>query len=75
MSLGKFWVVLGSDNGSPTVRHPSKKSATSEAERLARNNPGCKFTVLESLATVVKSDLRWEPNDLDGSEPDSEVPF
>lgn len=73
MSKGKFWMVLGS--GEPRFRHPSKASARTEAERLARANPGCEFVVLEALATVVKSDLHWELNDMDGSEEPDDIPF
>lgn len=73
MSKGKFWMVLGS--GEPIMRHPSKQSAASEAERLARLNPGREFVVLESLATVVRSELRWEMNDLDTSENQEGIPF
>lgn len=75
MSKGKFWMVLGL--ATPYYRHPSKQSAAHEAERLARNNPGQEFVVLESLATVVKSDLHWELNDMDGSccDSESDVPF
>lgn len=61
--------------GTPTYRHPSKQSARTEAERLARMNPGQEFTVLESLATVVKQELAWELNDMDGSEPSDDIPF
>ena len=76
MSRGKFWMVIGAGRpGGPTFRHPTKQSAKNEAERLARSNPGDEFTVLESLATVVRSEVQWEMNDLDGSEPDDEVPF
>lgn len=73
MGRGKFWMVVGV--GSPTVRHPSRQSAKNEAERLAKACPGDEFTVLESVATVVKSDLRWELNDVDGSVDTQDVPF
>jgi len=73
MSKGKFWMVLGC--GTPTMRHPSKQSAKHEAERLARISPGDEFVVLESLATVVKSDIVWELNDNDGSVPAHDIPF
>ena len=73
MSRGKFWMVLGS--GEPTMRHPSKKSAQNEAERLAKLAPGREFVVLESLATVVKSDLQWEQNNIDNSETYADIPF
>lgn len=66
-------MVLGS--GEPTLRHPSKQSAQSEAERLARKMPGYEFVVLESLATVVKPDVQWELNDMDGSQSPDDIPF
>lgn len=67
----KFWMVLGL--GTPTFRHESRVSAKAEAERLARMNPGQSFVVLESMATVVKSDLAWSVHG-DCDDP-SEVPF
>jgi hypothetical protein len=74
MSRSKFWMVLGA--GTPTVRHPSKQSAREEAERLARQHPNVEFVVLESLATVVRSDVSWDLNDIDGSDSHySDVPF
>lgn len=63
-----FWMVLGA--GTPTYRHPTIESAKTEAERLARLEPGMPFTVLEAVATVVKDDIHW-----DDHHPDSEVPF
>jgi hypothetical protein len=56
-----FWMVLGS--GQPTHRHQSEQSARTEAERLARTNPGCEFYVLQAVAVCVKSDVTW--NDLE----------
>lgn len=73
MNRGRFWMVLGS--GTPTVRHPSKQSAKNEAERLARQNPGEEFVVLESLATVCVAEMQWQLNDVDGSVTSSDVPF
>lgn len=52
-----FWMVLGS--GAPTFRHPSEVAAKAEAERLARMSPGNEFVVLESIASVKKSELQW----------------
>lgn len=58
MDRTKFWMVLG--NGVPTHRHQSRQSAETEAARLARANPGVAFTVLESLSTVMKTDVSWD---------------
>lgn len=58
MSKPMFWMVVGS--GVPCYRHATKEAAKAEAERLARCNIGQEFTVLEAIATVVKSDLHWE---------------
>lgn len=47
--MEKFWMVLGENGKSPVVRHGSLSEAKKEAERLAINNIGQKFIVLESL--------------------------
>jgi hypothetical protein len=60
----QFWMVLGA--GTPNCQHLTLDSAKKEAERLARLNPGQAFTVLQSIATVVKSDVKWEVHDDDG---------
>lgn len=46
--INKFWMITG-DGNQPRVRHTNKKLATDEAERLARDNPGVKFYVLEAV--------------------------
>jgi hypothetical protein len=38
-------------------------------------NPGSEFVVLEAIATVIKHDVQWELNDVDGSVESSSVPF
>lgn len=73
MSRVKFWMIVGS--GTPTYRHPTKHLAWLEAERLAKASPGTEFVVLESVATVVKSDMHWELNDEDNNDDEPEVPF
>lgn len=69
----KFWMVLG--KGEPTFRHRTKKSAQDEAERLARAYPRDEFVVLESLATVVRSDVQWELNAECDPLHENDVPF
>lgn len=70
---GKFWMVLGSQQ--PNYRHTSKQSAQTEAERLAKSHPSQAFFVLEALASVRVTDLRWETLDPNFSPSDNDVPF
>jgi len=63
-----FWMVLG--KGLPVFRHPDETGARREAERLAREYPGEEFVVLQSVATVRKSDISWEDHD-----PEFQIPF
>lgn len=55
--MRKFWMVVG--RGVPCVKHDSEQSARAEASRLAKNNPGEPFTVLESIATACKVEVQW----------------
>ena len=64
----KFWMVLGA--GTPCFQHPTEEAARTEAERLARSCPGNRFTVLEAIFRVEKSDVMWQ----EASE-DDEIPF
>lgn len=66
----KFWMVLG--GGMPVYRHQEKESARKEAERLAMENPGHEFTVLEALATVKSERITWTVNGPDDS---NTIPF
>ncbi len=43
-----FWMVWSPQGRPPTHRHQFHGLAVSEAERLARNNPGQQFFVLEA---------------------------
>lgn len=66
--LPTYWMVLG--RGAPTHRHNSLAEAKTEAERLARLNPRCEFTVLQSVATCKVSDIDWQRHE--GSD---DIPF
>ena len=69
MSNQKFWMVHG--DGPSRVRHPDKRAARAEAKRLARENPGTVFFVLEVVTGYVKDDVREiEIDDLS-----NEIPF
>ncbi len=65
-----FWFVWNPDGRSPQFRHSREASAISEAERLARENPGHTFVVLESVcARRVDDMLRIAMRS------DSDIPF
>lgn len=62
-----FWFVWNPGGRNPAFRHRSEESAVDEAERLARNNPGETFVVLESVcARRVDSMLRIDMRASDG---------
>jgi hypothetical protein len=59
--MKKFWMVLGA--GTPVYRHPTEKSARTEAERLAGIHPGATFTVLEAISSVQVGGVVWKDHD------------
>lgn len=63
-----FWMVWSPQGRPPTHRHESHGSAVTEAERLARTNPGQQFFVLEA------TDMR-ELNDMKRVSLDRPIPF
>lgn len=48
----KFYLVWNEQGSCPTYKHPCFADAKHEAARLAKQNPGHKFHVLESLSTL-----------------------
>lgn len=52
-----FWFVWCPEGNSPRHKHPSEALAISEAERLARENPGRTFVVLESVCARRVDDM------------------
>ena len=55
----KFWLVWNERRGLPSHKHLTALEAKLEAERLARNNPGQNFHVLEWKGTATKVDIQW----------------
>jgi len=53
----KFWMVYGIGQRQPAFQHDSKALAEHEAKRLARNNPGVTFVVLEAVSAMIKHDV------------------
>lgn len=68
-----FWLVWNPTGKNPSYRHPSEASAITEAERLARENPGNTFVVLQTVCArrvdyMLRVDMR------PGAE-NEEIPF
>jgi hypothetical protein len=55
ISTSKWWSVWMLNGARPKRRHGSKEAATREAERLAGNNPGHVYLVIECVAVA----RRW----------------
>lgn len=62
---GKFWMVWNEQGNIPMFKHHMRCDAQNEAERLARNNPGQTFHVLESIETLTVDNLRRTMYDRD----------
>lgn len=55
-----FWMVWNENGGRPAYRHASRAAANTEAERLAKLNPGERFVVLQAVAVVrVQNPVEW----------------
>jgi hypothetical protein len=59
MKIKRYWLVQCEDGGPPTVKHRTFEDAEREAERLARNNRGKTFVILEAMASVCTADVVW----------------
>jgi hypothetical protein len=58
VSEESFYMVYNPQGGPPRVCHAHDYQANSEAERLARENPGQRFYVLRALRYVERNDVR-----------------
>ena len=56
--MKKFWYIWNLEGQPPRYRHCSEHDAIAEANRLARDNPGQYFIVLEAKTAFVKEDVR-----------------
>lgn len=71
--MNTFWVIWRDGGGPPTVKHFSRGQAEVEAERLARENPGSRFILLEAKGACIKTDVFWQT--ANGDPDDIEIPF
>lgn len=55
-----FWLVWQPETGKPNVKHDTFAEAQTEAERLARNNRGKRFYVLQAIAHAVVDEVKVE---------------
>lgn len=56
----KFWLIWNERGRAPVCKHPTRQSAETEAARLAANNPGHEFHILESERTVYLNNIAVE---------------
>lgn len=54
-----FWLVWNEQGHSPTFKHTSPVTAKMEAERLATQNPGQSFHVLQVTGTARYNAVNW----------------
>ena len=61
-----FWLVWNENGHHPMFKHPSQEAASTEAARLASENPGQQFHGLCPLATISTSTevvgIRFDPS-------------
>lgn len=51
--MKKYWMIHRKHGGKPYKEHESYSDACVEAKRLAQDNPGVKFAILEAIEYVI----------------------
>ncbi|WP_420415273.1 hypothetical protein [Roseibium sp.] len=64
-----FWMIYGIGQGRPSAQHRSYDVAAAEAKRLARQNPGVRFVVLQAIRAFEKLDV------METTISDPDIPF
>lgn len=54
----QFWMIWNPERSAPTYMHDTEAAAETEAERLARANPGQSFYILEATQRVRVDNLQ-----------------
>lgn len=57
-----FWLVWCHAHGLPNVKHTSEESAKREAARLADQNPGHVFSVMQSIGECEALRTKFTPH-------------
>lgn len=73
---GQHWIVVCETRGPSAVpfKHMTEHAAVTEATRLARENPGHRFTVFASICAVERKDIQITPLS-SGFHFDEDIPF
>lgn len=61
--MESFFIVWCESAGRPTFKHTTFDAARLEAERLATENPGRQFHVLQSVGTAQHRKVDWFDHD------------
>lgn len=77
---GQYWIVVCETRGPSAApfKHVTEHAAVTEASRLARENPGHRFTVFASICAVERKDIRKDIQITplsSGFHFDDEIPF
>ena len=72
---GPFWMVYGMSQGAPHFKHPSLEDAKREAERLAAENPGVLFCVLEVVGACIAEMPKPPVRDVPLDKLSDQIPF
>ncbi|MBH2008328.1 MAG: hypothetical protein I8H71_01375 [Xanthomonadaceae bacterium] len=64
MEQDTFYMVWSPQGGAPTHKHAALFGAVHEAERLARNNAGKEFYILQAIEGRVVNDMQRVKLDL-----------
>lgn len=51
--MKKYWMIRREAGGDPSYKHENYQDVCDEAKRLAQENPGSKFVILEAIEYVI----------------------
>ena len=71
----KFWMIWSPQGRAPTYQHTSRVSADTEADRLAKANPGSEFFVLKAVGGRTASEPEVQQINITNKQWDDGIPF